>query len=148
MGMVASEEYVRTSRQVVFTIQRAVNRSIVTGFDHEYFEDEAIERLCKAAENAGANPNRIRKRHAVTSSLTGKSCLGGTYPTLEVTPEDWFEVDGNEVDEATLATSIIDQKSKHEAAEKQPQILCHHLTAHIVSTAPPHRLFCQALKLH
>ena len=50
------------------------------GFDHEYFEDEAIERLCKAAENAGANPNRIRKRHAVTSSLTGKSCLGGHIP--------------------------------------------------------------------
>ena len=37
MGMVASEEYVRTSRQVVFTIQKAVNRSIVTGLDQEYF---------------------------------------------------------------------------------------------------------------
>ena len=52
MGMVASEEYVRTSRQVVFTIQKAVNRSIVTGLDQEY--------LC--------------------SSLSGKFCLGEHSP--------------------------------------------------------------------
>ena len=35
MGMVASEEYVRTSRQVVFTIQKAVNGSLVVGLDNE-----------------------------------------------------------------------------------------------------------------
>lgn len=59
--MVASEEYVRTSRQVVFTIQKAVNRAIVTGYDHEYFEDEAIDRLCKAAEALGATPTGSRR---------------------------------------------------------------------------------------
>ena len=52
MRMVASEEYVRTSRQVVFTIQKAVNRSLVVGLDNEYFEDEAIDSLCKTAENS------------------------------------------------------------------------------------------------
>ena len=118
MGMVASEEYVRTSRQVVFTIQKAVNKSIVTGFDQEYFEDEAIDRLCKAVENSGANRNRIRKRHAVSSTLTGRSCLGGVFPTLEVMPDDWFEVGENEDDEHTLAASIQEQKAKDDAAAK------------------------------
>ena len=41
MGMSASEENVCTSRQVVLSIQRAVNRSIVEGREVEYFEDEA-----------------------------------------------------------------------------------------------------------
>ena len=39
MGMVASEEYVRTSKQVVFKIQKPVNRSIVEGREEVYFED-------------------------------------------------------------------------------------------------------------
>ena len=119
MGMVASEEYVRTSRQVVFTIQKAVNRSIVTGFDQEYFEDEAVDRLCKAAEDSGANRNRIRKKHMVCSSLSGKFCLGGTFPTLEVLPDDWFEIGENEEDELTLAANILDQKTRDEATSKE-----------------------------
>ena len=119
MGMVASEEYVRTSRQVVFTIQKAVNRSIVTGLDQEYFEDEAVDRLCKAAEDSGANRNRIRKKHMVCSSLSGKFCLGGTFPTLEVLPDDWFEIGENEEDELTLAANILDQKTRDEATSKE-----------------------------
>ena len=121
MGMVASEEYVRTSRQVVFTIQKAVNRSIVTGFDQEYFEDEAIDRLCKAAEDSGANRNRIRKKHMVCSSLSGKFCLGGTFPTLEVLPDDWFEIGENEEDELTLAANILDQKTRDRLRRKSSQ---------------------------
>ena len=119
MGMVASEEYVRTSRQVVFTIQKAVNRSIVTGLDQEYFEDEAVDRLCKAAEDSGANRNRIRKKHMVCSSLSGKFCLGGTFPTLEVLPDDWFEIGENEEDELTLAANILGQKTRDEATSKE-----------------------------
>ena len=84
MGMTSSEEYVRTSRQVVFKIQRAVNRALVQGLEQEYHEDEAIQRLCDAAEKSGANPNRIRKRHTVMAGWSGKHCLGGVYPTLAV----------------------------------------------------------------
>eukprot|EP00435_Cladocopium_sp_Y103_P008878 s4940_g2.t1 len=119
MGMVASEEYVRTSRQVVFSIQKAVNKALVTGMDQEYFEDEAIDRLCKYAEAAGANPNRIRKRHAVMNNLTGKHCLGGMFPTLEVLPDDFFLLGENEDDELTLAANIQDQKAKDEAAPSE-----------------------------
>ena len=119
MGMVASEEYVRTSRQVVYTIQKAVNRSIVAGFDQEYFEDEAIDRLCKTAESLGANPNRIKKRHSVSSTLPGRFCLGGVFPTLEVNADDWFEVGINEDDESTLAANILDQKAKEAAAVQE-----------------------------
>ena len=120
MGMVASEEYVRTSRQVVFTIQKAVNKAIVTGVEQEYFEDEAVDRLCKAAEDSGANRNRIRKKHMVCSNLSGRFCLGGTFPTLEVLPDDWFEVGENEEDELTLAASIVDQKTRDESMSKVP----------------------------
>ena len=95
MGMSASEEYVRTSRQVVLSIQRAVNRSIVEGREIEYFEDEAIEALAKTAEDMGYNPLRIKKRHSCMSRATGKNSIGGTYPAL-VLPidgiEDWEEI--------------------------------------------------------
>eukprot|EP00435_Cladocopium_sp_Y103_P074208 s172_g47.t1 len=119
MGMVASEEYVRTARQVVFSIQKAVNKSIVTGLDQEYFEDEAIERLCKTAESSGANPNRIKKWHTVMSSLPGKHCLGGVFPTLEVRPEDWSVLESSEMDEGEVAASILNQKSKEQASTKE-----------------------------
>eukprot|EP00435_Cladocopium_sp_Y103_P032567 s800_g8.t1 len=116
MGMVAAEEYVRTARQVVFTIQKAVNKALVTGLDQEYFEDEAIDSLCKAAEASGANPNRIRKRHAVMRNWTGRHCLGGVFPTLELTPDDFFVLGENEDDALTLAANIQDQKAKDEAS--------------------------------
>eukprot|EP00435_Cladocopium_sp_Y103_P067642 s272_g30.t1 len=89
MGMASSEEYVRTSRQVVFKIQRAVNQALVDGTGGPFFEDESIGRLVDFAAESGANPNRIRKRHSVMSNWTGKMCLGGTYPTLEVFQDDW-----------------------------------------------------------
>jgi len=117
MGMVASEEYVRTSRQIVFTIQKAVNKAIVCGMDQVYFEDEAIDRLCKTAESSGANPNRIKKRHTVMGHLTGKHCLGGVFPTLEVMPDDFFLVGENDDDELTLAATIQEQKAKGEMSE-------------------------------
>jgi hypothetical protein len=119
MGMVASEEYVRTSRQVVFTIQKAVNRSLVVGLDNEYFEDEAIDSLCKTAENSGANPNRIRKRHTVMGRLSGKNCIGGVFPTLEVQPDDWFLIGDGETDEHAVAMKVREQKVRHEAASAE-----------------------------
>ena len=138
MGMVASEEYVRTSRQVVFTIQKAVNRSIVTGYEQEYFEDEAIDRLCKTAESLGANPNRIKKRHSVSSSLPGRFCLGGVFPTLEVTADDWFEVGVNQDDEETLASTILDQKAREAASVKK---------ADGFQAFASHWLFCETFEL-
>eukprot|EP00435_Cladocopium_sp_Y103_P028860 s4486_g7.t1 len=118
MGMVSSEEYVRTARQVVFSIQKAVNRSIVTGMDQEYFEDEAIERLCRAAEASGANPNRIKKRHVVMSSLPGRHCLGGVFPTLDVRADDWAVLEPADLDETAVASSILEQQSKEVSADK------------------------------
>ena len=95
MGMTSSEEYVRTSRQVVLGIQRAVNKSIVEGRDVEYFEDEAIDALAKFADEKGFNPLRIKKRHTCLNNLTGKNSLGGTYPTFALGLdgiEDWQEI--------------------------------------------------------
>ena len=92
MGMVASEEYVRTSRQVVTLIQKTVNEAIVSGHPGFYREDEVIEALCAEASAGGANPLRIRKRHAVMSDVTGKHCLGGFYPTLDVSEVGDVEV--------------------------------------------------------
>ncbi|CAK9076295.1 unnamed protein product [Durusdinium trenchii] len=88
MGSVAAEEYVRTSRQVVFKIQRAVNRTLVEGGPEDFFEDELIGKFGKFAEDHGANPTRIARRHKVLSNVSGKNCLGGIYPTLEVETKD------------------------------------------------------------
>ena len=106
MGMTSSEEYVRTARQVVFKIQKAVNRSLVEGRDEAYFEDEAIQKICDAAEAEGANPNRIKKRHTVMSGWTGRNCLGGAFPTLEVFDDDWQEPDETEDAQVALAESV------------------------------------------
>eukprot|EP00435_Cladocopium_sp_Y103_P051440 s1952_g16.t1 len=53
MGMVSSEEYARTSRQVVFKIQRAVNRALVEGSSEPFHEDENIEKLADFAAESG-----------------------------------------------------------------------------------------------
>ena len=106
MGMTSSEEYVRTARQVVFKIQKSVNRTLVEGGDEPYYEDESLQKLCQAAESAGANPNRIKKRHTVMSNWTGRYCLGGTFPTLEVFDDDWQEPDDTEDARAALAESV------------------------------------------
>ena len=101
MGMTSSEEYVRTSRQVVLGIQRAVNKSIVEGRDIEYFEDEAIEALAKTAEDRGFNPLRIKRRHICMNNFTGKNSLGGTYPALALEIEgieEWQEIPDNPED--------------------------------------------------
>eukprot|EP00435_Cladocopium_sp_Y103_P027016 s256_g6.t1 len=71
-GMVSSEEYVRTSRQVVFKIQKAVNRALVEGSSEQFHEDENIEKLAQFAADAGANPNRIKKRHTVLTLGWGR----------------------------------------------------------------------------
>eukprot|EP00435_Cladocopium_sp_Y103_P006564 s4728_g2.t1 len=115
IGMTSSEEYVRTARQVVYKIQRAVNRAIVEGFEEEYYEDEAMDSLCKAAEDGGANPNRIRKRHTVMGSFTGRHCLGAKYPTLEVRPDDWVDVaDDDGVDDLP---PVLEDKARAFAAD-------------------------------
>jgi hypothetical protein len=112
MGMTSSEEYVRTSRQVVFKIQRAVNRSLVEGMDEVYYEDEPIQRLCDAAEKAGANPNRIKKRHSVLSDWGGKHSLGGVYPTLTPLEGDWDDHVNGDGDEMDLAARVADIAQK------------------------------------
>lgn len=106
IGMTAAEGYVRTARQVVYKIQKAVNRSIVTGRDDEYFEDEAIDSLCKSAELSGANPARIRKRHVIMNNSTGRMCLGGFYPTLDVHDDGWDIIHGDPDDESNLELDL------------------------------------------
>ena len=95
IGMTSSEEYVRTSRQVVFSIQKAVNRSLLEGREVEYFDSDAIDSLAAAAAAMGFNPLRIKKRHSIMNDLTGRNCLGGTYPALQIEREvldDWEEI--------------------------------------------------------
>ena len=121
IGVTSSEEYVRTARQVVFRIQRAVNRSIVEGREEEYFEDEAIDSLCKAAEANGANPNRIRRRHSVMTPVSGKNCLGSVFPVLVIRDEDCqvipvIEDDTNSVLLEEEARSALAIDSKREAS--------------------------------
>eukprot|EP00435_Cladocopium_sp_Y103_P019079 s72_g4.t1 len=120
MGMVSSEEYVRTSRQVVFRIQKAVNRSLVEGREEPYFEDEAIQRLCDAAETSGANPNRIRKRHSLMSMWSGRHSLGGLYPTLEILEDDWQVHDDSVESTVALKDAVAGLKAKENASEPQP----------------------------
>lgn len=115
MGMVASEEYVRTSRQVVFNIQKAVCQAVVTGEPGPYYEDEAIERLCKTAELGGANPERIKKRHAVLYDMAGKFSLGGIFPTLQVDPEDWDVIGEFAVDDKLELDAMVSAQAKHVA---------------------------------
>ncbi|CAK9071372.1 unnamed protein product [Durusdinium trenchii] len=123
IGMTSSEEYVRTARQVVYKIQKAVNRSIVEGRDDEYFEDEAIESVCKAAEASGANPNRIRRRHTIMNTLSGHNCLGQVFPTITLAEDDGQVVTetDQDVDPVLLeedARSMLAATSKsREAAE-------------------------------
>ena len=127
IGMTSSEEYVRTARQVVHKIQRAVNRSIVEGQEEEYYEDDAMTSLCSAAEAGGANPNRIKKRHTVMGSLTGRNCLGMAYPTLEVREGYWVDVGDGFTDEAiALEQKVVE----HALAESRE-----------VATAESHKYF-------
>ena len=118
MGMTSSEEYVRTSRQVVFKIQRAVNRALVIGLELEYREDEAIQRLCDAAEKNGANPNRIKKRHSVMAGWSGRHCLGGVYPTLVVNDDDWQDQAGDDA-ELELAVQVAAYQVFHHSFQTQ-----------------------------
>ena len=69
MGMAASEEYVRTSRQVVTLIQKTVHEAVVSGHPGVYREDDVIQALCAEASSGGANPARIRKRHSGSIAL-------------------------------------------------------------------------------
>ena len=89
--MTASEEYVRTARQITTKIQIEVNSVLTTGRPCEFLEDEVIESLCQEAATRGANPARIRKRHTIMNKFTGKMCLGTLCPTL-VLDEDGPEI--------------------------------------------------------
>ena len=116
MGMVSSEEYVRTARQVVFKIQRAVNKALVEGSDEPFHEDEIIDKLAEFAATSGANPNRIKKRHTVLTSWMGRVSLGGTYPTLEVLPGDW-DPDAQE-DSPVVLSELVAAHALKESQEK------------------------------
>ena len=119
MGMVSSEEYVRTARQVVFKIQRTVNKALVEGCNEPFHEDENIDKLADFAAEAGANRNRIKKRHTVLTTWLGKTSLGGTYPTLEVLPEDWdpdVQEDAEEVMAEKVAAQVL-KESMSKATE-------------------------------
>lgn len=100
MGMTSTEEYTRTARQVVYKIQKSVNRSLVEGRDEQYYEDEAIDALCAEAERTGANPGRIKKRHLIMNSLTGRYSLGGLYPTMVLRDDDRFLLQPEEADDS------------------------------------------------
>ena len=89
MGMVSSEEYVRTSRQVVFKIQRTVNKALVEGSNEPFHEDENIDKLADFAAEAGANRNRIKKRHTVLTSLAGEDITSGSLPHFG-SPPRWL----------------------------------------------------------
>lgn len=112
IGMTASEEYISTSRQVIYKIQKAVNRSLVEGRDEQYFEDEALDALCAAAELEGANPGRIRKRHAILNGLSGRNCLGGVYPTMTIRDDDWFLLQEANADDAQALEEQVQQLPK------------------------------------
>ena len=114
--MVSSEEYVRTSRQVVFKIQREVNKALVEGSNEPFHEDENIDRLADYAAEAGTNKNRIRKRHTVLVPYLEKVSLGGVYPTLEVLPGDWDPDTHGETEEA-VADQIASQTLKESLAK-------------------------------
>lgn len=118
MGMVSSEEYVRTSRQVVFKIQKAVCQSILEGFGELYHEDETIGRLCEYAVSTGANPARIKKKHAVMYDVGGRVCLHSKYPTLE-NCWDLFEADGTAESDDVLCRDVEAQARRE--AESKPQ---------------------------
>ena len=116
MGMAASEEYVRTSRQVVFSIQREVNRVLVEGGDVSYFEDEAIDRLCEKAGKDGANPATIRRRHAVFRDTVGKHCLGGAFPGFIISAAD-SDVLGNEDGDSATENIVLGNEDGDNATE-------------------------------
>ena len=115
MGMVSSEEYVRTSRQVVFKIQREVNRALVEGSAVPFHEDENIDRLADFAAESGAN----KKRHTVLVPYLEKVSLGGVYPTLEVMPGDWDPDTHGETEEA-IAGQIAAQSLKESMVQSGP----------------------------
>ncbi|CAK9114221.1 unnamed protein product [Durusdinium trenchii] len=96
MGMAASEEYVRTSRQVVFKIQRQVNKVLLEGGDIPYMEDEAVERLCQSAEARSINVARIKRRHLIMILDGANHCLGGVFPLLRVHDDQWELVEGGD----------------------------------------------------
>lgn len=67
----------------------------------EYMEDEAVDALVSSAVSFGMNATRIRKRHVMMSNLTGKVCLGGLFPTMQIPIDEWavledFVEDGQE----------------------------------------------------
>jgi hypothetical protein len=48
--------------------------------------------------------------------VSGKNCIGGVFPTLEVQPDDWFLIGDGETDEQAVAVKIQEQKVRSEAA--------------------------------
>lgn len=106
MGLVSSEEYVRTSRQVVYKIQKAVNKCLVEGSGAPFFEDETIGRLCDFAAESGANPNRIKKRHSVlVFGDPARPSLRGIFPALQLLPGDWDD-GGQDMDDDELEDRV------------------------------------------
>ena len=80
--------------------------------------------------------------------LSGKNCIGGVFPTLEVQQDDWFLIGDVETDEQAVAVKIQEQKVRSEAANAKTQVLCHHFQTCWVSQIAPYWLFCEAFELH
>ncbi|CAK9076007.1 unnamed protein product [Durusdinium trenchii] len=76
------EAHAETSRRLIELA------GAIVGVQSDFFEDELIGKFGKFAEDHGANPTRIARRHKVLSNVSGKNCLGGIYPTLEVETKD------------------------------------------------------------
>ena len=146
MGMVASEEYVRTSRQVVFKIQKAVNRCLVEGTNGPYFEDEAIQRLCDAAEATGANPNRIRKRHAVLGDWSGSALAWWGLPNIGSgsmeTGQNWMGMSVGDIDLADKVATLTRKEAL--SSDGHLQVLCDHFQEDMPEALAPQWLLCEA----
>ena len=72
----------------------------------DLFSDTELSLLQKASVRA-ANLARIKKRPSVMTGITGRTCLGTQYPTLEVREGDWVDVgDDADVENAELETKV------------------------------------------
>ncbi len=119
IGMTASEEYVRTARQIITKIQIEVNRVHTTGRPCEFLEDEIIEALCQEAASRGANPARIRKRHTIMNKFTGQMCLGTLYPTLAL-DEDGPEIVDDTPEDHQLG-ALASKHAEHQGLAVEPR---------------------------
>ena len=82
IGVTASEEYVRTSRQIITKIQVEANRVITTGRDCEYLEDEIIEFVVPRSSFKRCQPGEDPEEAHRHEQVHGKDVFGDTVPNF------------------------------------------------------------------